>query len=67
MIKDIIVRERSMLQKIDDFAIRFNRIQNGEASEEERAEYELSIRISCMNEELLRTLIEEKAKELKAE
>lgn len=54
-----------MFNTIDELAVLFNRIENGEATEEERMEYEISIKTSCMKEEVLEALIEKKAKELK--
>lgn len=56
-----------MLQGIDDLAILFNKIENGNASEEERLEYDLSIKASCMDEGFLKALIEKKAKEMKGD
>ena len=55
-----------MLRELDDLAIRFNEIENGEATKDDCVEYELSIKASCMNETTLRLMIEERAKELKS-
>ena len=56
-----------MIRRIDDLVILFNKIQEGEATEEERADYELSIKASCLDEAFLRTQIEKKAENLKVE
>lgn len=60
-------KEHKLLQGIDDLAILFNKIENGNASEEERLEYDLSIKASCMDEGFLKALIEKKAKEMKGD
>lgn len=56
-----------MQKTIDELAILFNKIESGEATEEERLDYDLGISISCVKEEILRESIKERAKELKAE
>ena len=55
-----------MQKTIDELAILFNKIESGEATEEERLDYDLSISISCMKEDVLRESIKERAKELRA-
>ena len=56
-----------MFRTIDEMAVLFNKIQSGEATEEERMDYDINIKISCMKEEFLLALIEQGARELKAE
>ena len=61
-------REGGGMQKtIDELEILFNKIESGEATEEERLDYDLGIGISCVKEEILRESIKERARELKAE
>ena len=43
-----------MQKTIDELAILFNKIESGEATEEERLDYDLGIGISCVKEEILR-------------
>lgn len=53
-----------MHKTIDELAVLFNRISKGTATEEEQVEYEISIKTSCMREDLLEALIKDKAKML---
>lgn len=56
-----------MFKTIDELAVLFNKISKGTATEEEQAEYKISIKTSCMREDILEMLIKDKADELKDE
>lgn len=56
-----------LLRTIDELARVFNKIECGEATEEDLIEYDVSIKASCMNPVFLEKQIKERAKKMKVE